>query len=285
MNAKTKDLLIISLASLILGGGGLFAKLILLPADSIILGRTIIASAALLIFHLIRRESIKVKNRKDFGILVGLGVLMGAHWVAFYSAVQVSTVAIGVISIFTYPMFTALLEPLILKTKFNKTDLLYAIIIIIGVLTVVPAIDVTNNLTLGVALGLTSAIILSIRNIYSKSLLGRYSAPKILLYQAVTTAILLVPISLSPLLEASNLDWAYLLLSGVIFTALAHTLYVTSMTHLTATTVSIVASIQPLYATGLAFLILGEIPRSNTVYGGIIIVGAVVSEAIRKARN
>ena len=42
---------------------------------------------------------------------------MGAHWVTYFYALKLSNVALGVLSLYTFPIFTAILEPVFLKIK------------------------------------------------------------------------------------------------------------------------------------------------------------------------
>ena len=61
---------------------------------------------------------------KKHGFTIFLtGFLMAVHWVAFFYALKWSNVAIGMLSIFTYPIMTTLLEPIFLKTKFQTSHL------------------------------------------------------------------------------------------------------------------------------------------------------------------
>lgn len=51
--------------------------------------------------------------------LILAGLFMGIHWVTYFYALQWSNVAIGMLSLFTYPVITAFLEPLFFKTHFK----------------------------------------------------------------------------------------------------------------------------------------------------------------------
>lgn len=41
------------------------------------------------------------------------------HWVSFFKSIQVSTVAVGLLSFSTYPVFTTFLEPLFFKRGYS----------------------------------------------------------------------------------------------------------------------------------------------------------------------
>ena len=76
-----------------------------------------------------------------------------------------------------------------------------------------------------------------------------------------------------------------LVVLGVFFTALPQTLFTSSHTHLKAKTVSIIATLLPVYGPLFAVFALGEIPTMRTLVGGAIVVGAVVTETLRQFRR
>src|SRR5512134_2657752 len=84
---------------------GLFGKWLSLSPVAIVLGRTAIAAAALGILRLRSGE------RAPFDVrLVANGVLLALHWLSFFAAIQVSTVAVGLLGYASFPLFTLLAE-------------------------------------------------------------------------------------------------------------------------------------------------------------------------------
>ena len=108
------------LAVLMLSGTGLFSKLISLSAAHIILFRCLIAFVSLWLAAIVMKQSLAFHRKKDIAILAGLGALMAFHWATYYHAVKVSTVAVGMISIYTYPVMTAIMEPFLFKERVKK---------------------------------------------------------------------------------------------------------------------------------------------------------------------
>jgi drug/metabolite transporter (DMT)-like permease len=54
-----------------------------------------------------------LERGRDWLLMLLCGLLMCVHWVTYFHAMQVSTVAIGMIALYTYPVMSVLLEPLI----------------------------------------------------------------------------------------------------------------------------------------------------------------------------
>lgn len=69
-----------------------------------------------------------------------------------------------------------------------------------------------------------------------------------------------------------------LLAVGIFATALAHTMLASSLHWLSARTVSLIASIQPVYGVILGILLFDEIPSLRILIGGMIISSIVIIE-------
>jgi drug/metabolite transporter (DMT)-like permease len=76
-------------------------------------------------------------------------------------------------------------------------------------------------------------------------------------------------------------SWIQVVILGIGFTALPQTLFTSSMRHLTARAVSVIATLLPIYGAVLAAAFLDEIPAPRTVLGGGIIIAAVFLDTWR----
>ena len=92
-NDRYSGLIEIHVAVLLFGLAGLFGKFLTLPAWYIVLGRTGFAAAALGGVLLFARQSHRPQEKKTILLFSLLGVLLAAHWIAFFQAIQVSTMA------------------------------------------------------------------------------------------------------------------------------------------------------------------------------------------------
>ena len=52
---------------------------------------------------------------------LGAGFWLLILWIAFFKSIQVSTVAIGLLTFASYPLFTTFLEPVFFKEKLSQT--------------------------------------------------------------------------------------------------------------------------------------------------------------------
>lgn len=282
--ARIRNLLELNIAILLFSGTSLFAKIIPLPVSYVIFGRSAIAAIALLVFTLATRGSIRPARRGDLRVLLGLGVILAVHWVSYFQAIRVSTVAVGTIALHTYPIITVLVEPIVDRNRIRPVDALLALIVLVGIIVLVPEFSLTSTVTRGVLWGIFSAALFTVRNLIVRRYVQRYSGSTLMLYQtAVSAAVLLPAVALTGGLALTAGQWPAFLLLGTVFTALTQSLYAGSLKHLSAKTVSILATMLPLYSTIMAIIFLDEVPSVRTIAGGLIVVGAVLIETARAA--
>jgi len=234
MTDTHKGLFAVHSAVLIFSITALFSKLIELSALDITAIRSIFAILAIAAIFFWQKKSLRLSNTKDYGIALLLGILLAIHWVTYFHAMQVSSVAVGVIALFTFPIITVFLEPLFKGKKPHIRDVFSALVVLLGVYFLVPEFSMENQITQGILWGILSALCFALRNIIQGQYFKGYSAHHSLLYQITVTLIVLLPFSYTVIPEVTTTQWGLLLLLGVFFTALPHTLLVYSLLKLKA---------------------------------------------------
>jgi len=283
-NSHVKNLSFLVLATLFVSTSGVLGKYISLPAEVIILCRAGFAAVFIYGFCRIKKINLKIKSTKDFFSFVLSGSFLAIHWVTYFYALKLSNVALGMLSLFTFPVMTALLEPLFTKQRLNGIHVLLSFLVLVGVYILVPDFSLENNEAKGVLLGIFSALCYALRNLTTKKHVTAYNGSMIMLHQLIIVAVLLLPV-----LFLSNTDnfvgeLPLLLLIALLTTAIGHTMLVNSLKHFSVSTASIISSIQPIFGIIIAFLFVNEIPSFNTYIGGSLILLTVVIESVR-SRN
>ena len=285
MTNSFKGLLAVHSAVLIFGLTALFSKLISLTALEITLLRSIFAAFIIFAIFLWQKKSIKLSHPKDYGIVILLGVLLALHWVTYFHSMQISSIAVGVIALYTFPIITVFLEPLFHGERPHIKDVISAFTVLFGIYLLVPEFSLSNETTQGILWGVLSALFFALRNIVQGHYFRGYTARHSLFYQTLVTFIVLLPFSFEVIPAVTNIQWGQLLILGVFFTALPHTLFAFSLLNLKAKTVSLVACVQVVYATIFAALLLSEWPQLSTVVGGLIVVSAAMYESYTTGRK
>lgn len=206
---------------------------------------------------------------------------MAAHWTTYFYALKLSNVALGMLSLYTFPVMTALLEPFFIKVKFNPIHLFLGGIVLVGIYMLAPEFTLESKMFKGILFGLASALFYALRILILKKQTAQYHGSMLMFYQTLIITIALLPTLLLMDLNAVATQFPYLLLIALLTTAIGHTLMVHSLSYFSVSTASIISSIQPVFGIILAFLFLNEIPTSNTYIGGALILCTVVIESIR----
>ena len=276
-----RHILEINLAMVFIATSGPLGRYIQLSPELIIMFRGFIAALFLGVFIFWRKTPLRIE-KKDYPAVFGGGVLMGMHWVLYFYALQLSNVAIGMLSIFTYPVITSLLEPLILKTKFHKIHIFLALLVLFGLYLLVPEFDIESDYTVAIILGVISALCYALRNLIMKTKVHKYEGTTLMWYQNIAVSVCLLPLLF---LDA---DWSaiqtqipYIVLLALLTTAIGHTMFLYSFKHFSVTTASLMSSAQPIYGIILGMLFLSEVPNIQTILGGCLILISVVIESRR----
>ncbi len=262
------------LAVLLFGIAGLFGKWLLLGPLFIVFGRTSVAAAALLAWQGGRGRLQSPCGQA--GWLVISGILLAVHWASFFHAIQVSTVALGLLGFASFPVFVTVLEPLVFRERFRPIDGVTAGIVCAGLVLVVPEFDLAAGGTRGVLWGVVSGFSFAILALLNRARVRVLAPMNLAFYQNAVAALVLLPFVLGdwPALDAR--DIGLLLILGLACTALAHALFIASLHQLRAQLASLSAALEPVYGIAFAWLLLAEVPDTRTLAGGLLILAGTV---------
>ena len=290
INARhhTRGLILIHIAVFLFGFAGLFGKFLACTPVWIVLGRTVFASLALIIYtRIVPGISLRVATPKDLGFFAVQGFLLAVHWLSFFAAIQASSVAVGLITFSSFPLFVTFMEPIFFKEKFKKIDLLTAVAVFAGIVLVVPDMDLSNDVTLGSIYGLVSGFTFAVLGLVNRRNARQCHPVSAAFYQNLFAALsLVIPVlTMQPHPPVAH-DILLLALLGIIFTALAHGCFITGLTCIRVQTASVIAGMEPVYGILFAFLLLGEVPDVSTLIGGVLIIGVVLGAGLlEKTKN
>ncbi len=281
MNAKNKSLLEIHLSVFFFGVSGLFGKLLSLPPMIIVLGRVFFSSIFLFLLLRCLKKEIRLKQKKHYLYLTIMGVILAIHWCTFFKSIQVSTVAIGLLTFSTFPVFVTFLQPYFLKEKIKSTDILLALITFSGVVLVIPEFELGNSLTQGVFWGIISGFTYAILSMLNRFYVKGYSGTVIAFYEQFAATIVLIPFLLLQRTILSSSDILLLIVLGIVFTGISHSLFINGLKNIRTQTAGILSSLEPVYGIFFAALLLKELPTLREALGGIIILGTVLYTSIK----
>ena len=275
MDLTKRSMIELHIAVVLFGISGLFGKLIPLDPVQIVFGRTVIGALALLVALGVKGQLGKMFVTGQWGVNIALGVLLCAHWITFFKAIQVSSVAIGLLAFASFPVFVTLLEPILFKERWRKIDFITMFTVVFGLYLVVPEAGSDAHIIEGLAWGIFSAFLYAMLSMINRFRVRETESMALVFLQnvgAAFTAALIMPFSALPaIVEQLPLFLAL----GLLCTTLPLAIMMNSLKVLKTQLVSLVICLEPLYGILLAALLLSEIPSASTLAGGAVIMGAI----------
>ena len=243
------------------GFTGILGRLITLNEGLLVWYRMMIASLSLWILLYFQKKLEKV-SLKDAGKIVGIGALVALHWVTFYGSIKYSNVSVALVCFSSIGFFTAILEPLITKKRFEFRELLLGLVAIAGIYLI---FHFDPKFKTGIIVGIISALLGSLFPILNRGLLLKFKPNTVTLYELAGGFLflsILLPFYLGvfppdhffPTLP----DLGWLLILAWVCTVLAFSLLMNSLEKISAFTVNLSYNLEPVYGIALAFMVYGE---------------------------
>jgi drug/metabolite transporter (DMT)-like permease len=256
-----------------------------MPPPVTVWWRAFLAAIFIYIFIRFKKISLKIDSKHDLFTFILSALFMGAHWITYFYALKFSNVALGMLSLFTYPVITALLEPLFFKVKLNPFHIFLGLIVLLGIYILAPDFDLQSGQVKGILLGVLSALFYSLRLLLLKKFTDKYHGSMLMFYQISILSIVMLPVVFMMDTSGIQTQFTAVLLLALLTTAIGHTLFLQSLKYFSVGTASIISSIQPIFGIIIAYIFLNEIPTWNTFWGGALILSTVVIESIRSQKS
>jgi drug/metabolite transporter (DMT)-like permease len=285
MSASQKAYLQLHFAVLLFGLTAILGKLIHLSALVLVWWRVLITALSLMllinVFKLLR-----TLPRRQLLHLIAIGTIVGLHWLTFYGAIKLSNSSIGVLAMGSTSLFSALLEPILLRKKFNLLEVGLGLLIIPGMALVVNGIDF--SMVDGLVVGMISALLASMFTILNKGQIAKLDSLSMTFIELSSACLFLGLVILGtswyngsfPVMVPPHWsDWGYLLVLALLCTTFAYVLALNSLKLLSAFTSNLTMNLEPVYAIVLAWLLLNEDKEldANFYWGAAVIMAVVFS--------
>ncbi len=284
---KVKSYLHLHVIVFIWGFTAVLGALISLDALPLVWYRMAIAVGFIALYLIFKKIPLRV-SWQTAGILFLAGLVIALHWLTFFLAIKVSNVSVTLACLSTGAFFTSLLEPIFMKRKIVLYEVLFGVLVIIGLSII---FKVETRYLEGIILALTSAFLSASFSIINGKFAKKYDASVISFYEIVggvlfLTIYLATTGSFTPdFFQLSFNDWKYLLILSSICTAYAFIASVGVMRFLSPYTVMLTINMEPIYGIILAMIVFGDKEKMSPAFylGAFIIVLTVIGNGIIKS--
>jgi len=251
--------------------------------------RLVVAIPFLGLFLAIKRYSVRINLRETL-LFVGFGFCsLTAFEALYFTAYAYTTIQHAAALLYTAPAFVAILSWMILKEKLTLAKTIAVILSIAGAFLIV---GITREQALfgsrtqiGDWLSIASGLAYSSWYIFGK-LLGQNREPTVTTFLAMSFgALLLFPIMFA--LEGIHLPtslyaWGLIAIVGLVPTSVAYVIYLTGLKMIDTTKASVFAIVEPLTASVIGFLFLGERLTYEAIVGFVLIISSIVLLSFRE---
>lgn len=272
----------------LLGSNGIVASYILLHSYEIVFWRTLIASAFLLgIFLLSKQKFTFLQYKKDAFFLSLGGFSLGLSWIFLFEAYTHIGVSVGTLLYYCGPVIVMALAPILFKERLTRVKLVGFVVVLSGMLLVNGEAFLEGELSIGILLGLLSAVMYATMVIFNKkgqAIQGLENTS----IQLISALILVTVYSIikGGFPVAMNTESILpVLILGLVNTGIGCYFYFTSIGKLPVQTVSIFGYLEPLSALLFSAILLGESLSFIQLIGAACILGGAALGELYKEKK
>lgn len=235
--------------------------------------------------------SIKKITAKDFLKIALIGSILALHWLFFYGSIKYANVSIALTCLSTTGLFSAIIEPLIFKTRIKVQEVVLGLFALAGILLIYFG---NLHFSVGIYLGIISSVATVVVSVLNKRLVSGYDPAAITLYQLTGGFLgltLMMPLYNhlfpAPKLVPAGLDWLWLVILSWCCTIFTFILYIGALKKVSAFTANLILTLEPVYGIILAFVLYHENKElgSNFYWGFALILSAVILQMLRINRQ
>lgn len=249
-------------------------------ALSIVFFRCVITSIALLAILYYSKVGFRV-DKKVWQVWILNGVFISLHWLLFFGAAKVSTVAMCLAGLSTQTFWTSLMEPIAKKEKIKLIEVFLGAIVILA-LFIIFSVAQTQwlGLLLGIGAGFFGALFSVINGAYTHS----HDPRLITVYEMISAGMMTGLVwsygvfngweNYIPL----EWDWLWIAILAIVCTVYAYTETIKLYRVFSVFSINLVITLEPVYGIILAVFIFGnkEIMQPGFYWGTALLVLTVM---------
>ncbi|MCK4903346.1 MAG: EamA family transporter, partial [Candidatus Marinimicrobia bacterium] len=248
--------------------------------------RLVFASIAVWLYsHFKPQNKINMQNIIPF---ILSGFFLGLHFVCFYQAVKLISIANATLLGITAPMFTLLIERFVFKSNFKKIVFIGFAVALIGTIMITGwNFSITDSTEVGKLYGLSAALCIALVYLLANKIRTDTSTVSYtrLLYLIAAMFLLVIAFTNGEnIFELNKSDYLWLLALGLFPTILGHSLLYYGIKFTSPTIIASVPLGEPIIASILAWMIFLEKVPFITLVGGILILFGVYLIIINSPR-
>ncbi len=243
------------------GFTGVLGRVIELQAFPLVIYRMIMSALCFLFILYFQKKLISISRKEILRFFI-IGSIIAIHWCCFYGSIKFANASIALVCLSTAGIFTAIIEPLVLKTKFETKQMITGFIALLGMYFIY---KFEFEYATGIILGIIAALLSSIFTIMNKKIINQYEAKNVAFYEisfGFLFLLLILPfyqyyfpeVSFSP----SWNDWFWLFILSFFCTVMGQSFALEALKKISSFTAVLLVNLEPVYGILLAILFYKE---------------------------
>lgn len=244
---------------------GVFGHLISLSSPALVAWRAFLAATggAFLVAVVLKRGLRPPRGR--LLPLLGIGAIVGLHWICFFGAIKLANISICMAGMATTSFFTAFSEPLLERRRVRPLEIALGLLMVSGIVLVA---GFERGRLAGLAVALLSALLASVFPVLNRRLVNQGAMHPLAMMSWEMAGACLVCLAAIPWLDGPDayarmfrmrgLDWLWLLLLAWVCTVFAHAYHIHLLRYLSAYTSNLAVNFEPVYGIVFAAVLFGE---------------------------
>ena len=250
-------------------------------ALSIVFFRCVITAISLIGILYVSKKSMQVSSRVLWIWMIN-GFFISLHWLLFFGAAKVSTVAMCLAGLSTQTFWTSILEPIAKKTKVALIEILLGILVIVALVII---FSVQQAQWLGLLMGIGAGFFGALFSVINGNFTHSHDPKLITAYEMISAGVMTgvvwafgawygtagyVPV---------GLDWLWISILALVCTVYAYTETIHLYKVFSVFSINLVITLEPVYGILLAVFIFGskEIMSTGFYWGTALLVLTVLA--------
>ncbi len=272
--AHRKGLIYISFTAFLWSTSGFFIKYLTISAYQISFYRSLVAAITIYVISSVRKQKLKFTFDKvsNLATIFYAGIL-----ILFVLATKMTTAANAIFLQFTAPIYLVVMEPLVLKTKFEPKDIITIFICIGGmILFFFGKLEIGN--IYGNLLAIASGFCFAMFSLLLKYKRVKQGSENTLNNSVMGNALVAIIafFIVFPSFTLSLPEALILLYMGAVQIGVSYIIFNEGIKYVSATESMIIATLEAMFNPIWVFIGIGEAPSVYSIIGGVIIFGAII---------
>ncbi len=225
--------------------------------------RTVLAALGAFAWVAFVRKHKVWPGARQAAILIGVGVIIGLHWLCFFGSIKLANVSICLAGLATISLFTAFTEPLLTRRRIQPFEVVLGLIVVAGIVLIA---GFERGYLLGLGVALLGSFLAAIFSVLNRTIVTKGGDPLTMvgweMIGAAAVCLVTLPLfdvgGFTALLAPTRSDWLWIVLLAWVCTVFAHAYYIHLLRSLTAYTMNLAFNFEPIYGIVAAALIFKE---------------------------